>query len=140
MTAVPDPRIARIARLAEVLLHAERGVRPLSTGSGRVRNRPRVVRSRPVPRVGGHAGVAEQVAGIIESLHPDDLAELSQALKDRYRLKAQRHLKDINDAGFAVRSFMKRGSERDSARKRIAHKYLQRRKGILRSLPTTTRN
>ena len=74
---------SRLERLAEVLLHAERGVRPLSTGSGRNRNRPRVVRSRPVPRVGGQAGVAEQVAGIIESLDADDLAALVRRLDER---------------------------------------------------------
>lgn len=80
MTAVPD---SRIARLAEVLLHAERGIRPLSTGSGRIRNRPRVVRSRSVPGVGGYAGVAEQVAGIIEEMTPDDLTALVRRLDER---------------------------------------------------------
>ena len=80
MTAVLE---SRLARLAEVLLHAERGVSPVPSGSARLRNR-----TRPAVRSSGtgtraRAGVAEQVAGIIESLHPDDLEVLVRRLEER---------------------------------------------------------
>ena len=74
---------SRLARLTEVLLHAERGVRPLSGTALRLRNRTRSSRPRPVSGMSGHTGVAEQVAGIIEMMHPDDLAVLVRRLDER---------------------------------------------------------
>lgn len=80
----------------------------------------------------------DRLVSVIESLDADDLFELSQALKDRYRRKAMQSADDLNDLGYATREFMKRGPERDRARKIIARKYNQRRKGIMRSYPKDT--
>ena len=85
----------------------------------------------------------DEIAEVFYSLNEEEMAyltELSQKLKDRYRRRAEDSLKDINDAGFAVRSFMKRGPKRDPARKKIARKYLYRRKGILRSIRTDVKH
>ena len=74
---------SRLERLAEVLLHADRGAPPGGATSARLRTRSRPSRRSPSPGMSGHTGVAEQVAGIIESLHPDDLAELMRILEER---------------------------------------------------------
>lgn len=83
MTTVPE---SRIARLAEVLLHAERGAPPGGGMPSRLRNRFRARSSAGRSSGTGtsaRAGVAEQLAGIIESLDADDLAALVEALERR---------------------------------------------------------
>ena len=73
---------SRLERLAETLLHAERGAYTGSSTSRRSRSRVSARRS-PGAGMSGHTGVAEQVAGIIEALHPDDLEALVRRLDER---------------------------------------------------------
>ena len=77
---------SRLRGIAEVLLHADRGAPPGGGTPSRLRNRLRarsLSRRSPSPGMSGHTGVAEQVAGIIEALHPDDLTALVDAVENR---------------------------------------------------------
>ena len=74
---------SRLERIAEVLLHADRVAPPGGATSARLRNQTRPSRRSPGAGMGARTGVAEQVAEIIEALHPDDLVALVRTLEER---------------------------------------------------------